>query len=170
MNERLIFAIDPGPVMSGYVLYDVLEKRIHQKAKAHNDDVLDALAYCERSVERDEMPSYRLVIEMVACYGMAVGKSVFETCFWAGRFWQRVSCPCDLMYRREVKMWMCNNTSAGDPNVRRALIDKFPPTGGGKTPQIGVKKNPGPLYGVSKDMWAALGVAITFAETKMGGE
>ena len=31
----------------------------------------------------------------------------------------------------------------------RALIDRFPRLGGGKTPQIGTKAQPGPLYGLT---------------------
>lgn len=42
-----------------------------------------------------------------------------------------------------------------------ALLDLFPRTGGGATPQIGTKAKPGPLYGVSSHAWAALGVAVT---------
>ena len=60
-------------------------------------------------------------------------------------------------------MHLCNSVRAKDSNVRQALLDRFPATGGGKTPQIGTKSKPGPLYGFSKDMWAALGVALTFA-------
>ena len=41
-------------------------------------------------------------------------------------------------------------------------IDKF---GGSKETAIGKKANPGPLYGVKKDIWAALAVAVTWAET-----
>ena len=48
-----------------------------------------------------------------------------------------------------------------DPNVRQAIIDLFPPTGGGKCAQIGTKGQPGPLYGVSSHAWPALGVALT---------
>ena len=62
-------------------------------------------------------------------------------------------------------MHLCGNNSAKDSNVRQALIDRFPRSGGGKTPQIGTKGDPGPLYGIKKDEWAALGVAITTLET-----
>ena len=54
---------------------------------------------------------------------------------------------------------------ATDSNIRVALIDMFPRTGQntkGEPCAKGCKKHPGPLYGVSKDVWAALGVAITY--------
>ena len=109
-----------------------------------------------------------LAIEMIASYGMPVGASVFETCVWIGRFIQEFGGPHEMVYRREVKLHLCDSPRAKDGNVRRALIDRFPATGGGKDPQIGIKKKPGPLYGFHDDMWAALGVAITFAERGEG--
>lgn len=48
-------------------------------------------------------------------------------------------------------------------DVRKALLDLFPRTGGGATPQVGTKAKPGPLYGISTHAWAALGVAVTVA-------
>ena len=115
---------------------------------------------------------------MPACYGMAVGRTVFDTCRWVGRFQDRFESKSDilshLVYRKAqnkedgiegVCMHICKNNRAKDSNVRQAIIDRYPATGGGKTPQIGTKAQPGPLYGVSADVWAALAVAITFAET-----
>jgi hypothetical protein len=114
----------------------------------------------------------QIAIEMIACYGMAVGKTVFHTCVWVGRFielWNRSTYVNEhnLVYRKDVKMHLCNSMRAKDSNIRQAIIDRYPATGGGKTPQIGTKAQQGPLYGVSKDVWAALGVAITFTETKL---
>jgi len=39
--------------------------------------------------------------------------------------------------------------------------------GSSREVSIGKKKTPGPLYGISNDVWAALGVAITASETKL---
>ncbi|KKK88550.1 hypothetical protein LCGC14_2742030, partial [marine sediment metagenome] len=110
-----------------------------------------------------------LAIEMVASYGMPVGATVFETCLWIGRFIQ--SWDDDITYTKiyrksDVCMTLCHTTRAKDSNIRQAIIDRYPATGGGKCPQIGIKSKPGPLYGVSKDIWSALAVAITYAETK----
>jgi hypothetical protein len=104
-----------------------------------------------------------VAIEMIASYGMPVGREVFETCVWIGRFQQALESPgtAELVYRKDVKLHLCGSPRAKDGNVRQALIDLFPATGGGKTPQIGTKKQPGPLYGMSSHAWAALGVAIT---------
>jgi hypothetical protein len=66
-----------------------------------------------------------------------------------------------LIYRRDVKLRLCGTVKAKDANVRQALIDMFPKTGGGKIPQIGTKAQPGPLYGVASHAWAAVAVAVT---------
>ena len=112
-----------------------------------------------------------LAVEMVASYGMAVGAEVFETCVWIGRFiqvWFEGGMIEDayrearLVYRREVKLALCGNSRAKDSNIRQAIIDRY----GGKAGAIGKKKTPGPLYGITGDVWSALAVAITAAETE----
>lgn len=153
-----ILAIDPGSEKSAYVLFD--EGQIRDFGILLNKDMLRYI---------QEVYGCRLAIEMIACYGMPVGKTVFETCVWIGRFVQefdRSEKLFDFVYRREVKMYLCNSMKAKDSNIRQAILDLYPPTGGGKIPQIGTKTQPGPLYGISKDVWAALGVAITFNKTK----
>lgn len=149
----MIFAIDPGTVQSGWVLLD--GSRVADSGVHPNHDVL-------RWVQAGQGADV-LAIEMVASYGMAVGREVFETVRWIGRFQQAWREPeaVRLVYRRDVKLRLCNSAQAKDPNVRQALLDLYPATGGGKTPQIGTKGQPGPLYGVSSHAWAALGVAVT---------
>ena len=99
------------------------------------------------------------VIEMIASYGMPVGKEVFETCLWIGRFIESVNCNYELIYRKDIKIYLCGSTRAKDSNIRQALIDIYGP---GKDKAIGKKKSQGPLYGFKADMWAALAVAVTW--------
>lgn len=155
----LILAIDPGTTESGWVLYD--GERVLDSGVAPNDEVLTIL---ETGIGIRALPHY-VAIEMIASYGMPVGSEVFETCVWIGRFKQAWHEPdaVKLVYRKDVKLHLCGTPRAKDPNVRQALIDLFPGTGGGKTPQIGTKSQPGPLYGVSSHAWPALGVAVTAA-------
>ena len=83
---------------------------------------------------------------MVACYGMPVGKEVFDTCVWIGRFIQEayeLGIDCDYIYRKEEKMNLCNSMKAKDSNIRQALIDRFG--------TAGTKKNPGWFYGFKAD-------------------
>jgi len=105
------------------------------------------------------------VIEMVASYGMAVGQTVFETCVWIGRFMNEIenySCNVVRITRNQVKNAICHSSKANDSNIRQALIDMY---GGDKKIAIGTKKKPGRLYGIVKDEWAALAVAIAWHKT-----
>lgn len=159
MSTERILAIDPGDTHSAWVLYDTGSPvgTVARFGKSDNDAVLAFIDDCS-GVQH-------AVIEMIACYGMPVGREVFETCAWIGRFEEayrrtRLVYP-HRMFRRDVKLNLCNTTTAKDGNVRAALIDRFGP---GKDRAVGTKKNPGPLYGLSGDCWAALGVAYTFAD------
>lgn len=153
-----LLAIDPGNEESALLEYDTtLKGAPWWFAKVPNHDALRKIG----EVEDADL----LAIETVASYGMAVGRSVFDTCVWAGRFiecwkWTHVEAEHTTVYRREVKLHLCNSARAKDANVRQALIDRY----GGKEQAIGKKATPGPLYGISGDCWSALAVAITAAE------
>jgi hypothetical protein len=149
MGETVI-AIDPGPVNSAYV--EICDGHIVESGIVTNYALANKLKSTSGQFA---------VIEMIASYGMPVGKDVFETCLWVGRFVESVSCSYALMYRKDVKMHLCGSTRAKDSNVRQALIDLYGP---GKEKAIGKKKTPGPLYGIKKDMWAALAVAVTWSQ------
>jgi hypothetical protein len=151
-----ILGVDPGPVDSGWCMFD--GQRVLHSGVSGNREILKCVASWGEKV----------AIEMIASYGMPVGREVFETCVWIGRFIQASKTPdaVRLVYRRDVKMHLCGSSKAKDGNVRQAMIDMFPRTGGGATPQIGVKKKPGPLYGVSTHAWPALAVCITALHTE----
>ncbi len=159
-----ILAIDPGTLFSAYVLYR--EGDILGFDKVRNDDMVTIIKNAGVGA---------MAIEMPACYGMAVGKSVFETCRWVGIFQQAFGVSkTHLVYRKSqnkeegiegVCMHLCKNNRAKDANVRQAILDRYPSTGGGRVSQVGTKAQPGPLYGVSGDVWSAIAVAITFDES-----
>jgi len=153
-----ILAIDPGPEQSGYVVW--YDDHIVKKGKIDNHSVLDVLMNHSRC---------HVVIEMIASYGMPAGKSLFETAFWIGRFYQYgcYSSIVDRVFRKDVKMWLCGSTRAKDGNVRQALIDRY-----GKP---GTKKTPNHIYDdadkgnkMSGDIWAALAVATYWQESDGG--
>ena len=105
----------------------------------------------------------KVIIEMVASYGMAVGKEVFDTCVWIGRFKQKAvenDIPVEYIYRKEEKMNLCNSMKAKDSNIRQALIDRFG--------VVGTKKNPGWFYGFKKDIWQAYAVGVTYLDKERG--
>lgn len=142
-----LFAIDPGTTQSGWVV--MRDGAVAASGVSDNGELLQAL----QSSDAD-----RLAIEMIASYGMAVGREVFETCVWIGRFTQAWREPesVRLVYRQQVKLHLCGSLRAKDANIRQALLDKLGPAG--------TKKAPGPTYGVRSHAWAALGVAVTALE------
>lgn len=157
--DSAILAIDPGTTESGWCVFGAA--RVAASGVMPNDEILNLLGI---------VVAERLAIERVASYGMAVGREIFETCEWVGEFrneWRRRGRgEAILIYRKDVKMHLCGTTRAKDQNVRQALLDMFPRSGGGKTPQIGTKAQPGPLFGVSSHAWAALGVAVTAVQRR----
>ena len=154
---QTVFAIDPGPIESGYVVMrgDV----ISEHGIIPNPSLKILLANFRNSPGSGHYGAvFPLVaIEMIACYGMAVGAEVFETCLWIGEF--RALCrpqPVTLCYRKDIKLHLCGTTKAKDPNVRQALIDRLGP------PRT--KRNPGPTYGIRSHVWSALAVAVYAAD------
>ncbi len=146
----IILAIDPGTTESAYVAWNGRE--IIQCGKRPNEEVRQLV-----TANAGNHSDVQLVIEMVACYGMPVGEEVFETVVWIGRYmerWESISVlPAARITRIQVKSHICHSARANDSNIRQALIDRI-----GKQ---GTKKAPGPTYGVSGDIWAALALAIT---------
>ena len=151
-------ALDPGNLQTAVVRYDEIQKRPVHAAIVPNNELLSWLQ--EQSKLADVCPE--LAVEMIASYGMPVGKEVFETCLWIGRFIQVWGGAYRKVYRREEKLHLCHSPKANDANIRQAIMDLY---GSNRTDAIGTKKAPGPLYGISKDMWAALAIAIVASET-----
>jgi len=146
--------IDPGPKSSGVCEYlPEINGVRNADSKADNNSLM---------LDREGLP---VLIEMIASYGMPVGASVFETCGYIGRLVQHYGPDnCLLIYRKDVKLTLCNSLRAKDANVRQALLDRFPAYGGGKTPQVGTKNDQGPLYGVTSHAWSALALGVAYAE------
>jgi hypothetical protein len=155
MSQHII-AIDPGPTESALIAWN---GRVPELSRyAPNNAILDLLKECR---QRDAP----LVIEQVCSYGMPVGAEVFETFFWSGRFAEAYGAgELHRVPRLAVKLHLCHDSRAKDGNIRQALLDRF----GGKERAIGRKAAPGPLYGISGDLWAALALAITFCDTREG--
>jgi hypothetical protein len=173
----LLLAVDPGPEKSAWVVYEtnpgeraivdfgidengIMRQRLRPRALPARlgPGARDQCAFS--GVSRHYFPEV-LAIEMIASYGMPVGADVFETCVWIGRLIERWGGPYQKIPRLQVKMALCHNARANDANIRAALIDHF-----GKP---GTKKAPGATYGVTKDVWAALGVAVTCAALGAAG-
>lgn len=153
----MILAIDPGTTKSGWCLY---RDGVVLRSGVDDNESVRAMLLNTRNA------GWTLAIEWIESFGMAVGKEVFITVRWIGRFMECAWVPGSVMLipRKEVKMLLCGSMKAKDANIRQALLDRFPSSGGGKTPQVGTKSAPGPLFGVSSHAWSALAVAVAAKE------
>lgn len=162
----MILAIDPGNTESGYALIETRSKQPLDVGKISNHELLDKIG-TDLNLEALD----HIVIEMVASYGMAVGKEVFETCVWIGRFQQVALAtaagltPVDLVYRRQVKMHHCHSNRAKDANITQALIDRF--ASGEPNRGKGTKASPGWFYGFKADIWQAYALAVYAADMQL---
>jgi hypothetical protein len=152
----MILAIDPGNIQSAYV---VLDKNLKpMRFDKIENDLLNQVIHEELYNNKIE----HFAVEMVAHYGlgMPAGKEVFDTCVWIGRFWENadrfLKTKKQLIYRKEEKINLCGSMKAKDANIRQALIDRFG--------VVGTKRSPGWFYGVSKDVWSAVAVGVTYAD------
>lgn len=151
-----ITGIDPGSEQTAIVIIDNWDNRILFKQIIANE------LFIKMIVENiiPQIKYTQIVIEKVASYGMPVGESVFQTVRWYGRFEQalaeRTVDKIEYITRNEVKNILCHSSKAKDSNIRQALIDRL----GGQ----GTKKKQGATYGISKDLWAALAVAVAFSD------
>lgn len=161
----MILAIDPGNEYSAYVLLND-DMSIVEANKVENLEMMNIAN--KLSIEELDM---RVAIEMVACYGMAVGKTVFDTCVFIGQLKQiffENGKKAEFIYRQDEKMTLCNSMKAKDANIRQALIDRYAKFDfkNGK----GTKANPDTFYGFKADMWAAMAVAHTYKELYLDKE
>lgn len=142
-----------GNIESAYCIIDSETYKPMFFAKVGNEKLLNFIL----NSEFDE-----IVIEMIASYGMPVGKEVFETCVWIGKFAQASNLKEEYVYRKDEKINLCGSLKAKDSNIRQALIDRFG--------IVGTKKNKGWFYGFKSDIWAAYAVGVTYLDHKTDTE
>ena len=154
-----ILAIDPGTYESAWAVVGD-GNTVTQFGKRGNEDVLEALALNLHGWHTVDL----VVIEMMSSYGKPVGNEVFETLVWIGRFLEATERHhvATRITRREVKSYICRgHRNKNDSQVRACLIERYGTDG---LDAIGTKKKPGPLYGVTGDVWAALAVGVAYRE------
>lgn len=150
----ILLSVDPGPKLSAYSVLDThssLSKKISKFQKLQNEELLKVLKSSRNK---------KLILEQIKSYGNVIGDEVLTTVLWSGRFIQAHDGEHELIPRKTVCSVLCRNSRAKDKNIRQAIIDRF----GGKESAIGKKKSPGPLYGVSGDMWSAIAVGLAYEE------
>lgn len=150
-----VLAIDPGNEQSAWMIlegYRPIESRIDPNEYFQTE----VLPHIHADV---------MAIEYMRARGMPTANEELDTQFQAGRFVGIWNGDWSPIHRMDVKMHICGTARARDSNIRQALIDRY----GGKDTAVGKKKNPGPLYGIKKDLWSALAIGITFIERGASG-
>lgn len=164
--KDFILAIDPGNEESAFCFIEKATYRPVYFEKINNYDAKSKiLDWIQINASKESGEIFRVseaAIEMVASYGMAVGKTVFDTCVWVGIFTEmlnQIGIPVSYIYRKDEKMNICGQMKAKDANIRAALIDRFAQFDlkNGK----GSKSNPDWFFGFKADIWAAYAVGIT---------
>lgn len=145
-----LLALDPGTFQTGVCVFK--DGRVDAAGVDFNDDVL-------ARVEGLGM-FQNVVIEMMSSYGMPCGQEVMETLVWIGRFMQASRGQTYRLYRKDVKLHLCQSARAKDANIWAAIVDRY----GGKEKAVGRKKTPGPLYHVKSHARAALAVGLCFLD------
>ena len=147
----MILGIDPGSSQSAYVVLDKNLKPVNI-GKVDNEELLDMI------YKEDFHMCRHFAIEMIASYGMAVGKTVFDTCVYIGQLKEALANThgetVQYIYRKDEKMNLCGSMRAKDSNIRQALIDRFG--------VVGTKKAQGFFYGFKADIWSAMAVSVTY--------
>lgn len=146
-----VLAIDPGPEESGWVVWD--GSRVRGFGNEPNRQIVEQLLNAKFFWPGN--PAY-LAIEQIRGFGVMASDKLFDTCMWTGRFLQAwgESKTC-WVPRKEAAKHVCGvGGISKDSFVREALIARLGP--------VGTKKAPGPLYGISGHLWAALAVGVTW--------
>jgi hypothetical protein len=143
--HKRILAIDPGQSVSAFAMLSGGDIIAHGLRR--NSDVLSLVKQESFDV---------LVLEMIASYGLKVGKSVFETCVFIGELKATVESrglPVRLVFRKDVKKHICGTCLSKDSDVRRKMLERYGDPGS--------KSQPGATFGITQDVWQALALATT---------
>jgi hypothetical protein len=136
--------LDPGTTHTGYAIVKP-DYSIVNAAKVPNEEIFEAIG---------RNPLDAVAIESMNAYGMAVGREVFEACYWIGEFRHKartLGTPCFLYPRPEWGRSLTGVRKNTDSAIRQALLLRF---GGDK------KGEPLHMLKGSSDKRSAYGVAV----------
>jgi len=151
----LIFSLDVGSTHTGYAILEGIGKLHRNKdyptfGKVPNEElqvlIFDWYSKCHFAIE---YPKYQ--------FGMPFHDTHIRMVEWVGRIMQMIE---DLggkyyrVFRYREGVVMCNSPLTSDAKIRAAVIAIFGPPG--------TKKDPGPTYGVTGDVWQAIAVGTTY--------
>ena len=161
MKKEVIICFDPGNELTGWCVYDIKEKILLYKHKERNTDVLVKFKNFSEKYKIKEIG-----IEYPSSYGMAsVGQTLFDTCCMCGILCQlslNFGVKPELVFRKSVKMFLCNSVRAKDSEVNFRVREYFGEDNTIKNPNEfswnkEIEENEGYKY-CSNDIYASLAV------------
>jgi hypothetical protein len=161
-----IIGIDPGNKESAFCLVSALNLQPIFFQKEANAEMWRDVFDAAQTVGWDKVD---FAVEMIASYGMPVGREVFDTVLWIGQMKDRIEGAgkiCNFIYRKDEKMAICHSMKANDASIRQALVDRF--AYGVPNFGKGTKKAPGWFYGFRADIWQSYAIAVTYYEKTRG--
>lgn len=122
--RRMILGIDPANEYSAFVVVENDLSAVVDKGKILNKELQDKIS----NWKAENYPIDYVAIEGIQSFGMPVGQTTFETCYFIGRLLEQFEAfdiEPTLIYRSEEKMLLCHSMKAKDSNIIQALIDLF---------------------------------------------
>ena len=156
----MILGIDPGNEQSAFVAVDH-DYQIEFAEKVDNGSMVHMMGQdyvCRHNITD-------VCIEMIQSYGMPVGRTVFDTCRWVGRFEQKAaehSIRVHLYARPAIFRAVTGQSRGGDAALRQALLTRFGGDKKGEPMNI--------LKGGGSDKRAAFAVAVYHPDGAKLGE
>jgi hypothetical protein len=187
-----ILAIDPGNTQSGWVL-GTPDKTVLGGLIMDEYGITPNIELRQQIHAGEfDCKNTRLVIETPKPRGMPTAGEEMETLIAIGRFiqlWMIAGGRWSFVFRQDVKLHLTGSSKAKDGNISQAIKDRF----GGEQKSIkclqckgrgklglgknrqncatcqgsGLFKGAGPLHGVTSHVYAALGVALWWADKKV---
>lgn len=163
MDKRKVFiAIDPGNEESGWVVALKDNSKLIYKNKDKNTILYKKF---QEFIKNEQV--LRVGIEYPSSYGMPVNQTLLDTCTICGILLQickENNISVDLIFRKSVKMFLCNSVRAKDAEVNSRVREYIGEDYTLKKPNYyywneEVEKNSGARY-ANNDMYAALAVLL----------
>lgn len=161
MNKKdVIVCFDPGNNLTGWCVYSIENKVLFYKNKEDNLEVIEKF--------KEFFQKYNILqvgIEYPSSYGMSVGQSLYDTCTFVGILIQISkdnNINPELVFRKSVKMFLCNSVRAKDAEVNLRVREYFGEDNTIKSPNVfywneEVEKNGGNKW-CNNDQYASIAV------------
>lgn len=153
--------IDPGPVSSGLVCWNMLEGRVEASDYPDNSDILKPNGILKDLLEYYDVRAFG--VERLRSYGgRPMGNAAVDTVEVVGQFMhylKHVDQEVWFIPRPAVADYWTGTTKIVKPEINYAMVAKY----GGK----GNKRAKGPLFGIKDHTWDALAIALILSEMRL---